>query len=233
MLYQNSAMDMGEARVRESNFITRVYGWMSFALAVTGLTSFYVASTPALIKAIATNQILMIVIIIATVGLVFGMSLAINKIAYSTMFIMFIAYSVLNGVLFSTIFLIYTMNSIASAFFATAGTFAVMSCYGWYTKKDLTSIGSICYMGIWGIIIASIVNFFFASSTLYWIITYAGVLIFVGLTAYDTQKIKAMASHFAINSEEGKKSALMGALTLYLDFINLFLMLLRIFGDRK
>lgn len=233
MYQQNSTMDIGESKVRESNFVTRVYGWMSFALAVTGLTAFYVVSNPELLKKLATNQLLFFGIIIAEIVLVIAMTAAINKVAYHTMLMMFIAYSVLNGLTFSLIFVIYTMTSIASTFFATAATFALMSCYGWYTKKDLTAMGSLCSMALIGIIVASIVNMFFASTTLYWVITYIGVLVFVGLIAYDTQKIKAMASHFAINSEEGKKSALMGALALYLDFINLFLMLLRIFGDRK
>ncbi len=233
MYYQNSALDTTEIRLRESNFISRVYGWMSFALAVTGLTALYVVSNPVLLKKLAASQGLFLGIVIVELVIVVAMTAMINKVAYSTAMIMFIAYSVLNGVTFSLIFLIYTTTSIASTFFATAATFAVMSCYGWYTKKDLTAIGSLCYMALFGLIIASVVNFFFASSMLYWIITYVGILIFVGLIAYDTQKIKKMAPVFAANSEEGKKSALLGALALYLDFINLFLMLLRIFGDRK
>ncbi|MFH0898876.1 MAG: Bax inhibitor-1/YccA family protein [bacterium] len=232
MLYQNS-MDMTDVRIKEQNFITRVYGWMSFALAVTGLVSLYIASNPALISKIATGRFLLIGLIIAELILVVAITSMINRLSFFAASTMFVIYSVLNGVTFSTIFLVYTMSSIASTFFATAGTFAVMSCYGWYTKKDLTTIGNICVMALIGIIIASLVNMFLQSSGLYWIITYAGILIFVGLIAYDTQKIKAMAGNFTINSEEGKKGALLGALALYLDFINLFLMLLRIFGDRK
>lgn len=233
MYYQNSAMDTTEVRLRENNFISRVYGWMSFALAVTGLTALYVVSNPVLLKKLATSQGLFFGIVIVELVIVIAMTAMINKVAYSTAMMMFIAYSILNGLTFSLIFLIYTMTSIASTFFATAATFALMSCYGWYTKKDLTTIGSLCSMALIGIIVASIVNIFVASSMLYWIITYAGILIFVGLIAYDTQKIKKMAPVYAANSEEGKKSALLGALALYLDFINLFLMLLRIFGDRK
>lgn len=232
MYYQNS-MDMSEVRIKEQNFITRVYGWMSFALAVTGLVSLYIASNPALIAKIATGKYLLLGLIVAELLLVIAITGMINKLSFFAASTMFVVYSVLNGVTFSTIFLIYTMSSIASAFFATAGTFAVMSCYGWYTKKDLTTIGNICFMALVGLIIASVVNIFLQSSGFYWIITYAGILIFVGLVAYDTQKIKAMAGNFAVNSEEGKKGALLGALALYLDFINLFLMLLRIFGDRK
>ncbi len=232
MLYQNS-MDMSEVRVKEQNFIARVYGWMSFALAVTGLVSLYVASNPALVSKIATGKFLLLGLIIAELGLVIAITSMINRLSFFAASTMFVVYSVLNGVTFSTIFLVYTMSSIASTFFATAATFAVMSCYGWYTKKDLTTIGNICFMALIGIIIASLVNMFLKSSGLYWIITYAGILIFVGLIAYDTQKIKAMAGNFAINSEEEKKGALLGALALYLDFINLFLMLLRIFGQKK
>lgn len=226
-------MDATEVRLRENNFISRVYGWMSFALAVTGLTALYVVSNPALLKKLATSQGLFLGIIIVEVVIVIAMTAMINKVAYSTAMMMFIAYSVLNGLTFSIIFLVYTMTSIASTFFATAATFALMSCYGWYTKKDLTTIGSLCFMALIGIIVASIVNIFLASSMLYWAITYVGILIFVGLIAYDTQKIKKMAPMYAANSEAGKKSALLGALALYLDFINLFLMLLRIFGNRK
>lgn len=232
MFYQNS-IDMAEARIKEQNYITRVYSWMSFALAITGLVSLYIASTPALISKIATGKYLLLGLIVAELILVIVITAMINKLSFFTASTMFVIYSALNGVTFSIIFLVYTMSSIASTFFATAGTFAIMSCYGWYTKKDLTTIGNLCFMALIGIIIASLVNIFLQSSGLYWIITYAGVLIFVGLIAYDTQKIKIMAGNFAVNSEEGKKSALLGALALYLDFINLFLMLLRIFGDRK
>jgi FtsH-binding integral membrane protein len=146
---------------------------------------------------------------------------------------LFLLYSALNGLTMSIIFLIYTSASIASTFFITAGTFGVMSAYGYFTKKDLTSIGNIAFMGLIGIIIASIVNIFLQSSMLYWLVTYAGVLVFVGLTAYDTQKIKKMSLEMDIESEEGSKGAIMGALALYLDFINMFIFLLRIFGQRK
>lgn len=232
MLYQNS-MDMTEVRIKEQSFITRVYGWMSFALTVTGLVSLYIATNSTLISKIATGKYLLLGIIVAELILVIAITSMINRLSFFAASTMFVIYSVLNGVTFSTIFLIFTMSSIASTFFATSATFAIMSCYGWYTKKDLTTIGNICFMALIGIIIASLVNIFMQSSGLYWIITYVGVLIFVGLIAYDTQKIKAMSGQFAINSEDGKKGALLGALALYLDFINLFLMLLRILGDRK
>ena len=146
---------------------------------------------------------------------------------------LFLLYSALNGLTMSIIFLIYTSASIASTFFITAGTFGVMSAYGYFTKKDLTSIGNIAFMGLIGIIIASIVNIFLQSPMLYWAVTYIGVLVFVGLTAYDTQKIKKMSLEMDIESEEGSKGAVMGALALYLDFINMFIFMLRIFGQRK
>ncbi|SPJ14671.1 conserved membrane hypothetical protein [Syntrophobacter sp. SbD2] len=146
---------------------------------------------------------------------------------------MFFAYSFLNGLTLSTIFLIYTKASIANTFFVTAGTFAAMSLYGYTTKRDLTSIGSFLMMGLIGIIIASFVNFFFRSPAIYWLITYAGIAVFVGLTAYDAQKIKEMAYAGFSGSEDERKGAVIGALRLYLDFINLFLLLLRIFGSRR
>ena len=222
-----------EYQVREHNFITRVYSWMCFALVVTGLVAFGVASTPILVKTIATNQILFIGLIIAEFAAVIALSALINKISSATAILLFIGYSALNGVTLSVILLAFTGTSVASTFFATAATFAAMSCIGWFTKKDLTSIGNLCYMALIGLIIASVVNIFLASSMMYWIVTYVGILIFVGLIAYDTQKIKKMSRTFEANSEAGKKTAIMGALALYLDFINLFLLLLRIFGDRR
>ena len=220
-------------QVREHDFISRVYGWMCFALAITGLVAFYVASTPALVRVIATNQMLFFGLIIVELIAVVVLTALINKISVFLAMSLFVGYSVLNGVTLSVILLAFTATSIASTFFATAGTFAVMSCLGWYTKKDLTSIGHLCFMALIGIIIASIVNIFLHSTMIYWIVTYVGILIFVGLIAYDTQKIKKMSRTFDSHSEAGRKSAIMGALALYLDFINLFLLLLRIFGDRR
>jgi len=220
-------------QIREHNFITRVYSWMCFALVVTGLVAFYVASTPVLVKTIATNQILFIGLIIAEIGAVIALSALINRISAATAVLLFIGYSALNGVTLSVILLAFTATSVASTFFATAATFAAMSCIGWFTKKDLTSIGHLCFMALIGLIIASVINIFLHSTLMYWIVTYVGILIFVGLIAYDTQKIKKMSRTFEANSEAGKKSAIMGALALYLDFINLFLLLLRIFGDRR
>ncbi len=214
------------------SFINKVYGWMALALAITGFVALRTANS-GLIDIIAANQILFFGIIIAELGLVVWLSSSINNMNASKAIGLFLLYSALNGLTFSILFLIYTAGSIASTFFITAGTFGVMSAYGYFTKTDLTSIGNIAFMGLIGIIIASVVNIFWHNETLYWGITYIGVLVFVGLTAYDTQKIKKMSLEMDINSEEGSKGAIMGALDLYLDFINLFIMLLRIFGTYR
>ena len=166
-------------------------------------------------------------------ALVIGLSAGINRLSLTTATLMFVLYSVINGATLSCIFIIYTMSSIANVFFITAGTFAVMALFGYTTKMDLTSMGKILFMALIGIIIASIANFFFKSSGLEMIVSYLGVLIFVGLTAYDSQKIKEMAYAAPDVSEQMQKYALLGALTLYLDFVNLFLYLLRIFGKRE
>lgn len=205
---------------------------MALALAITGFVALRTANS-GLVDVLAGNQILFFGIIIAELGLVIWLSSRIESMNATKAISLFLLYSALNGLTFSILFLMYTSGSIASTFFITAGTFGVMSAYGYFTKKDLTSWGNILFMGLIGIIIASVVNFFFQSEMLYWGITYIGVLVFVGLTAYDTQKIKKMSLELDVDSEEGSKGAIMGALTLYLDFINLFIMLLRIFGQRK
>ena len=220
-------------KVREHDFVSRVYAWMCFALVVTGLVAFYVACTPVLVRTIATNQMLFFGLIIAEIAAVIALTALINKISTFAAILLFVGYSALNGVTLSVILLAFTATSVASTFFATAATFAVMSCLGWYTKKDLTGIGHLCFMALIGIIIASVINIFLHSTMMYWVVTYVGILIFIGLIAYDTQKIKKMSRTFDSHSEAGKKNAIMGALALYLDFINLFLLLLRIFGDRR
>lgn len=211
----------------------KVYVWMTLALVLTGITAYGVATSPGIMMAIATNKILFFGLIIAEFALVFGVSGAINRLSLTTATLMFVAYSVINGALLSFLFLAYTMSSITSVFFITAGTFAVMAFIGYTTKKDLTSIGRILFMALIGIIIATLVNMFVGSTGLSMIISYVGVLIFVGLTAYDSQKIKEMLVVAGDHGEAGQKLALLGALTLYLDFINLFIYLLRIFGQRR
>ncbi len=216
-----------------STFINRIYNWMALALMITGLTAYTVASSESLVYAIISNQILFYGLLIGEILLVGYISGAINKLSSSMATMLFMLYSIMNGLTLSIIFLVYTAESLAGTFFICAGTFAAMSIYGYYTKKDLTKIGNLAFMFLIGIIIASIANIFMKSEMLYWIITYLGVAIFIGLIAYDTQKLKRMY-HAGFDEEETeKKGAIMGALSLYLDFINLFLFLLRIFGRRK
>jgi len=222
-----------QIELEQKTFITKVYGWMFVALVITGIVAMYTASTPKLIMTIAGNKLIFFGLLIAELVLVGYLATAVAKMTAQRATWVFIGYSVLNGLTFSIIFLIYTEESIASTFLITALTFGVMSAYGYFTKTDLTSIGNFLFMGLIGLIIASVVNIFFHNETLYWITTYAGILIFVGLTAYDTQKIKKMNIIGNEGTDEDKKEAIMGALTLYLDFINLFLMLLRLFGRRK
>lgn len=216
----------------QSSFINKVYGWMALALAITGFVALRTVDS-GFIETIAGNQILFFGIILAELGLVIWLSRSLASMNASKAIGLFLLYSALNGLTMSILFLVYTSASIASTFFITAGTFGVMSAYGYFTKTDLSSIGNIAFMGLIGIIIASVVNIFWHNEMLYWAVTYIGVLVFVGLTAYDTQKIKEMSLEMDINSEEGSKGAILGALKLYLDFINMFIFMLRIFGDRR
>lgn len=210
-----------------------VYLWMVFALVITGLTAAYVAASPAYISALVNNPMLFYGVIIAELAVVFILSGRIHKLSFMTASLMFILYSLLTGVTLSTVFLAYTESSIATTFLITAGTFGAMSVVGFVTKKDLSKLGGLLFMALIGLIIATVVNIFLVSDTLGWIINYVGVLIFVGLTAYDTQKIKQMIrEHGTDINEHTQKIALMGSLSLYLDFINMFLYLLRIFGNR-
>lgn len=223
-----------ESKVAQNALMRSVYTWMTLALAITGLTAMYMAKSLTFINAMTQNSMLFWGILIAEVVLVMYMTARINKISFTTATLLFIAYSILNGVTLSVLFLVYTMSSIATTFFVTAGTFGVMAVFGYITKKDLTRIGSLCIMGVIGIIIASVVNMFLHNSMMDMIISYVGVLLFIGLTAYDAQKIKRLLSGDDIEvNESTQKIALLGALTLYLDFINLFIYLLRILGDRK
>jgi uncharacterized protein len=211
----------------------KVYTWMTLALVLTGLTAYGVATSPGIMMALYSNSALMWGLVIAEFALVIGISAAINRLSLATATLMFVAYSVINGAMLSSIFMIYTAASIASVFFITAATFAVMALIGYTTKTDLTSVGKLLFMALIGLVIATIVNMFIGSSTLTMICSYVGVLIFVGLTAYDSQKIKNMLMQAPDAGESSQKLALLGALTLYLDFINLFIYLLRIFGDMR
>jgi len=217
-----------------ATLMKNVYLWMTLGLGMTGLTAAYVAGNPGWMQTIFETRGLLFALLIGEVALVWILSARIMKMSFATAGIMFAVYSILNGVTLSFIFLAYTMESIATTFFVTAGTFGAMTLVGYTVKKDLSGLGRFLIMALIGLIIATLVNIFVASSTLSWIITYVGVLIFVGLTAYDTQKIKNMLREYGNEANEvTMKLALMGSLTLYLDFINLFLYLLRILGDRK
>jgi uncharacterized protein len=222
-----------QAEIRVRSFIQQVYGWMAAALAVTGLVALWVARSVQMQQIIFGNPIVFYGLIIGELVLVVVLVRRIHRMSAPAATASFIGYSVLNGLTLSVVFLAYTQGTIARAFFVTAGLFAVMTVYGLFTKTDLTRIGNMLVMALFGFIIASVVNFFLKSEAFYWIITYAGVVIFVGLIAYDSQRIKKLALS-GFQDEEGEhKSAIMGALRLYLDFVNLFLLLLRIFGRRR
>ena len=213
--------------------IRKVFVWMTLALAITGLTAYGVATSPAILSLIFSSKVTFFGLIIAEFALVFAISGAINRLSLSTATLLFILYSVINGATLSTIFFAFSVATIGKVFFITAGTFGAMALVGYTTKTDLTSMGKLLFMALLGIIIASVVNMFVGSSGLDLILSYVGVLVFVGLTAYDTQKIKQMCQAAPDAGESTQKLALIGALSLYLDFINLFLYLLRIFGNNR
>ena len=211
----------------------KVYVWMTMALAITGICAYGVATSPNIMQMIYGNSMTIWVLFIVELGLVFYTTARIQKLSLTTATTLFIIYSALNGVTLSGIFMVYSMTSIAKVFFITAGTFAAMALYGYFTKTDLSKIGNILFMALIGLIIATVVNLFLKSAMFDLILCYIGVGIFVGLTAWDSQKIKHMLAMQVDMSENAQKIALMGALSLYLDFINLFLYLLRIFGNRN
>ncbi len=221
--------------VAVNGFVRSVYNWMTIGLSLTGFVAYYVSTSPSIMRLVFGNPLVLILLIVSELGLVFAISGMIPKMSASTATTLFVIYSALNGITLSFIFIAYTRTSIASVFFICAGTFGVCSLYGWTTKRDLTSAGGFFAMGLIGIIIASFVNIFIRSSAMDMIISYIGVIVFVGLTAYDTQKLKNMAISQPEGLSEGviRKGAILGALSLYLDFINLFLMLLRILGNSR
>ena len=231
-----------QVQVRVNEFIRSVYNWMAIGLALTGFVAYYVAhseSALGLFFHVVGNQLRPTMLfygsIIGELALVFILSARVQKMQASTATAMFVIYAALNGATLSIIFLVYTNSSIGSTFFVCAATFVACSLYGWMTKRDLTSLGGFMFMGLIGIIIASLVNMFIRSSAMQMIISYIGVIVFIGLTAYDTQHLKTMALTQPDGLEAGvvRKGAILGALKLYLDFLNLFLMLLRILGDRR
>ena len=218
-----------------NDFVRSVYNWMAIGLGLTGVVAFAVANSPAMLQLVYGNQILFFGLIIAELVLVFSISARVSRMQASTATGLFLLYAGLNGITLSFVFIVFTKASIASTFFVCAATFVACSIYGWTTKRDLTTIGSFLFMGLIGIIIASVVNLFVKSSAVATIVSYVGVLVFVGLTAWDTQKIKTMAMSQPDGIEAGviRKGAIIGALSLYLDFINLFLMLLHILGASR
>jgi len=228
----SSSFSQAGSLVRVNAFIRSVYNWMAIGLALTGFTAFYVASSPTLLQIIFGNQIVLFGMIIGELAMVFYLSARVQKMNASTATALFVVYSILNGATLASIFIIYTASSITTTFITCALTFAACSVYGMVTKRDLTSMGGFMMMGLIGIIIASLINMFFRSPGLSMVISYVGVFVFVGLTAYDTQKLKQMALTQPVDASGAmvRKGAIMGALALYLDFINLFLMLLHIFG---
>lgn len=221
------------AKAVESSFINSVYLWMTLGLALTGAVALFTAGNEFLLGLIYGNPITIVVLILAELGLVMFLSARVQTLRPSTATGLYILYAAINGLTLSVIFLVYTRANIATAFFVTAGTFGAMSIYGFITKRDLTSMGSLAVMGLIGVLIASLVNMFLRSEGLYWIITYVAVAVFIGLTAYDTQRIKMMAYEGFENEGQQNKFAILGALRLYLDFVNLFLLFLRIFGRRR
>lgn len=234
---ENNFYNQVEERVQSSALsfpalMSKVYLWMTLALVVTGMTAYYVASSPAILYAIVSNQIAFWGLFIGELVLVFVLSSRIMSLSFVTASLMFVIYSIMNGVFFSFILLAYTEQSIATTFLITAGTFGAMSLFGFVTKRDLSAMGRILFMLLIGLIIATVVNIFMKAEGLTLILNYAGVVIFVGLTAYDTQSIKQMLQEHG-DKEGAEKIALLGSLSLYLDFINLFIYLLRFFGESR
>jgi len=233
--YANSIPNArGDSQVGSSvlvAFFNTVYAWMATGLALTAVVAWWVSTQPQLVARLGMGTF--IVLFIIQIGLVVAISAAINKINATVATALFLLYAALNGVTLSGIFLIYSQASLAGAFFVTAGMFGAMSVVGFVLKTDLTRFRNLFMMALIGFVIASVVNFFFASSTMYWIITYAGVVIFTGLTAYDTQRLKQIAYATAGDPRMASRLAISGALSLYLDFLNLFLMMLRIMGTRR
>jgi hypothetical protein len=220
------------AEARRNSLISRVYAWMTAGLAVTGATAAFTATTPALLNLVYGNALVLILLLVAQVALVIAISAAINRLTAATATALFLLYAALNGVTLASVLLTFTGASIALTFFITAGTFAAMSLYGSITKRDLTAVGNLAFMVLIGIILGSLVNLFLRNELIYWLLTFAGVGVFVGLIAYDTQKIKRILSR-GLEGEAAGRAVILGALALYLDFVNLFLNLLRIFGRRR
>ena len=217
----------------ERSFLTRVMGWMCLGLLVTAVIAWAIGTSDRAVTWVSDHPLVFIGLIIAQLVLVGALALRVSKMTPAVAAGVFLLYAGLNGITFSLIFAVYTTTSIVSTFLITSAMFGALGIFGFTTKRDLSSIGSIAFMALFGLIAASIVNLFWANSTLYWITTYAGVAIFSALTAYDMQKIKQLNVRGNTGTDEDKRESILGALTLYLDFINLFLFLLRIFGRER
>ena len=228
---------VSQSRINEvfPTVMRHVYLWMFLGLLVTAGVAAVIASRPGWLQLLSQMPLLLIVIVIAQFALVIALAAAINRLSPGTALLLFFLYAALNGLMFASIFLVYSLGSVALAFIASASLFAAMSIIGFTTKADLTKWGGILFMALIGLIIASIVNIFLASTALDWIITYAGILIFLGLTVYDTQRIKKQTAVLLSQGDELaiSRMGVLGALRLYLDFINLFLMILRLTGRRS
>ena len=219
------------AEERISTFLRSVYGWMCAGLAITAMVAFFVASSPTLVETLVRTPFLMIGLVIAQLGLVFTLSLRAEKMAAGTASALFVGYSALTGVTMSLVLLAYTSESVASTFAISAGMFGAMAVYGTVTSRSLAGWGQFLFMGLIGVVLASIVGMFWQNDGFQFVLGFIGVIVFTGLTAYDAQRLKAMA--LALPAGGTGAYAVVGALTLYLDFINLFLMLLRLTGDRR
>jgi len=229
MDYASQRSALASANDKASDALWVTYRWMTLGLATTGLVALAVAHSPAAVDALIGNRILFYVLLFAQLGLVFALSATATRVSTAVASLMFFGYAALTGVTFSTLFLVYTASSIAGTFFVTAGAFAGLSAFGTLTKRDLSAVGRFGLFALIGIILASLANMFFHSSGLQWIITLVGIVLFAGLTAYDTQRLKEIF----VRGEASANLPIVGALTLYLDFINMFLFLLRIFGRRR
>jgi FtsH-binding integral membrane protein len=224
-----TAADVPAERV--TSFLQKVYGWMFVGLAITAFVAFAVASSPTLLRYVLSNPILFIGLIVAELGLVFYLSAKVETLAPSVAMTLFVIYSALNGVTLSFVLLVYTGESIATTFFVTAGMFGALAVYGSTTKRSLAGVGQFFFMGLIGLLLASIVGMFWHNDTLQFLIAAVGVIVFTGLTAWDAQRLKLMAA--TVPEDRSGSYAVVGALSLYLNFINLFLMLLRLLGGRR
>jgi FtsH-binding integral membrane protein len=217
----------------QRKFITRVYAWMAFGLLCTAGAALFTISIPSLLYAIVSTPFLLVGLLLGEVVLVVVLSAAVNRLNPTIAGMLYVGYAILNGITLSILVLVYTESSIAITFGVTACTFGIMTLYGYTTQRDLTKLGSLLLMGLIGLVLASLANLFLRNSAIYWVITYVGILIFVGLIAYDTQKLKRMSLALDQEGQVAQKASILGALALYLDFVNLFLLLLRLLGRRK